>query len=165
VTTEIPTPFDRFRETVRREWIDYNGHLNVAYYVLIFDHATDAFFDYLGVNDDYRARANCSIFALEDHLTYVGEVKLGDNLRITSQLIAHDHKRVHFFHRMYHADQGYVAATYESMNLHVDLGTRRSAPFPAEMQRHIDAVGRAHAALPRPEEVGRGISLDRPRRR
>lgn len=165
MTTEIPAPFDRFRETVQKEWIDYNGHLNVAYYMLVFDHATDDFFDFLGINDAYRARINCSIFALEDHLTYSGEVKLGDKLRITTQLIANDTKRVHFFHRMFHADQGYLAATYESMNLHIDLGTRRGTPFPPDVQAHIDAVARAHSRLERPEQVGRGISMEKPKRR
>ncbi|MBI3451347.1 MAG: thioesterase family protein [Rhodospirillales bacterium] len=158
---QIPAPFDRHRETVRPEWIDYNDHMNVAYYVLVFDHGTDAFFELLGIDEGYRRRTGHSTFAMEQHVAYVGEVKVGDELRVTTQLIGHDEKRLHFFHRMYHARDGYLAATSELMGLHVDLAGRRAAPFPPEVLATIRRVAAAHAGLPRPEELGQTIGLRR----
>lgn len=81
-------------ESVRTEWIDYNGHMNVAYYVLAFDHATDAFLDYLGMDEHYRDERRCSVFTAEAHVTYDREVRLGDPLRFTTQLLDWDAKRV-----------------------------------------------------------------------
>lgn len=160
---QIPVPFDRHRATVRPEWIDYNGHMNVAYYVLAFDQATDTFFDFLGVGEAYRKATGFSFFALEQHVTYQGEVKLGDPLRISTQLLGHDAKRIQFFHRMYHAGTGRLAATIEDLGLHVDLTTRKAVAFPADIQARLAAVAAAHAVLPRPAEAGRGIVLG-PRR-
>jgi acyl-CoA thioester hydrolase len=155
----IPAPFDQFRTEVRPEWIDYNGHMNVAYYVLAFDHGTDVFWTYLGIGEDYLRRTNGSTFALEMHVTYQGEVKLGDPLRITSQLLDFDAKRLHFFHRMYHAGEGYLAATMECVSLHVSLDTRRGAPFPQDRLDWLARVKAAHDALGRPPEAGRSVGL------
>jgi acyl-CoA thioester hydrolase len=157
----IPTPFDRFQTTVREEWIDYNGHMNVAYYVLVFDHATDVLWNYLGIGEEYLKRTNNSTFMLESHITYQDEVRLGDAVRVTSQLLGADAKRLHFLHRMYHAEKGYLASTLESVSLHVSLATRRAAPFPEDRQNFLARVLAAHGALGMPEEAGRRISLDR----
>jgi acyl-CoA thioester hydrolase len=158
---EIPTPFDRYQAEIRPEWIDYNGHMNVAYYVLLFDYATDALWSYLGIGEDYLKRTNHSTFALESHITYRGEVKLGDSVRVTSQLLGVDTRRLHFFHRMYHSDQGYLAATLESVCLHVSMATRRAAPFPEDRQAFLGRVFAAHQSLGVPEDAGRRISLER----
>lgn len=157
----IPMPFDRCRTEVRQDWIDYNGHMNVAYYVLAFDHGTDTFWDYLGIGEAYLKRTNNSTFALEAHVTYQGEVRLGDPLRITSQLLGFDAKRIHFFHRMYHAEEGYLAATMECVSLHVSLDTRRGAPFPEDRQAFLGKVKAAHDALGIPAEAGRAVGLQR----
>jgi acyl-CoA thioester hydrolase len=157
----IPAPFDRYETDIRPEWIDYNGHMNVAYYVLVFDYATDAFWSYLGIGEEYLKRTNNSTFALESHIIYQGEVRLGDRVRVTSQLIGLDAKRLHFFHRMYHAEKGYLAATLESVCLHVSLATRRAAPFPDDRQAFLDRVFAAHRSLGIPEESGRRIGLER----
>ena len=156
---EVPTPFDRYRTEVLREWIDYNGHMNVAYYVLVFDFGTEAFWDYLGIGEDYLKRTNNSTFALESHVTYQGEVRLGDPLRITSQLLGFDAKRIHFLHRMFHAEKGYLAATLECVSLHVSLGTRRSLPLPDDRLALLARVKAAHDALGVPEEAGRSVGL------
>lgn len=159
MTTAFPAPIDRHREHVRPEWIDYNGHMNVAYYVLVFDHGTDVLFDALDIGAAYRARSNCSLFAMESHITYVAEVKEGDELRVTTQFLGHDDKRIHFFHRMFHARDGYLAATSELLGLHVDLARRRAAPFPQDVQHRLRAVSASHAKLLRPPELGRVIAL------
>ncbi len=154
-------PLDLLRESVREEWLDYNGHMNVAYYVLVLDRATDIFMDAIGVDAAYRARAKGSLFALEQHVIYLDEVRLGDSLRVTTQLVDHDDKRVHYFHRMYHGEKGYLAASGEFLSVHVDLGARRSRPFPPEITARIKRMKAAHTALSRPEEVGRSIGIRR----
>lgn len=161
---EIEAPFDQHRTEVPQEWIDVNGHMNVAYYVLAFDHATDIFFDYIGLDDDYRNKTGGSTFAVESYVTYQREVMLGDPLRVTTQLIAYDSKRLHFFHRMYHATEGYLAATSEWLNLHIDLNVRRVSPMPEGIQERLAAIWAKHKALDLPKEVGRSVrSIEMPR--
>ena len=154
---ESIAPFDEYRAEVLPEWIDYNGHMNVAYYVLAFDYATDAFFDYIGLDSDYRRTTGCSTFAVESHVTYQREVVKGDPLRFTTQLLAYDSKRLRFFHRMFHATEGHLAATSEWLNLHVDLSVRRVGPMPTAIQDRLAAIWEEHRKLPRPEEVGQAI--------
>lgn len=161
MTLVIPAPLDEHRDTVRPEWIDYNGHMNVAYYVLVFDRATDVWFEHLGLGEDYRTRSGCSIFALELHVVYLAELKLGDPLRVTTQLLDHDEKRLHFFHRMYHAERGAGAAGLEIMVMNIDLATRKARAFPPDVTARIEAVAAAHAALPRPPEAGRVMGIKR----
>jgi len=154
-------PIDRHREIVRPEWIDYNGHMNVAYYVLVFDHGVDTFFDLLGIGEDYRRAANCSTFALESHICYLREVHEGDSLRVTTQLLDCDDKRIHYFLAMYQADKGYLAATAETISIHVDMVARRSAPFSDAIRRRLQELREAHAELPRPPQAGRTIGIRR----
>jgi len=153
----IAAPLELHRDKVRPEWIDYNGHMNVAYYVLAFDYATDALFDYLGLDTAYRERSGNSTFAVEAHVTYRRELTTGDGLRFTTQLLGYDAKRLHFIHHMYHADEGFLAATAEWLSLHVDLTARRVSPFPEEILARLAEVMAAHGSLPAPAEVGRVI--------
>ena len=155
----INAPLELWRETVLPEWIDYNGHMNLAYYVLIFDHATDAFFDSVGLGWHYRDTANCSTFAAETHVTYDGEVTEGAEVRCTTQLLDYDEKRLHYFHRMYHAEEGFLAATTELISLHMDLAIRRVTPMPTEIQANLERVAAAHRGLDKPEQAGRVIGI------
>ena len=150
------------REVVRPEYIDWNGHMNVAYYVLVFDHATDALFDYIGLDEAYRKANGYTTFTLEAQVTYQREVLEGDPLRITTQVLDFDHKRAHYFHRMHHAEEGWLAATNELLSLHIDTGKRRSTPFPEEIVARWAEAHAAHAALPRPPEAGRPMGIRRP---
>ena len=160
-TSTIPAPFDEYATEIRPEWIDYNGHMNVAYYVLVFDYATEAFWNYLGIGEEYLKRTGNSTFALESHITYQGEVKLGERVRVASQLLGVDAKRLHYMHRMYHADKGYLASTLECVSLHVSLTTRRGAPFPADRMAFLERVLTAHRRLALPAEAGRSVGLHR----
>ena len=154
-------PLPIHRAAVQPAWIDYNGHMNVAYYVLAFDHATDRLFDLLDLGVDYVRRTNGSAFVLETHVTYAQEVKLGDPLAFDAWLLDADEKRLHLFFEMRHADAGFLSATSELMCLHVDLATRRSAPFPADIRQRIAAVKAAQADLARPPQVGGRIAIRR----
>ncbi len=148
-------------EAVRPEWIDYNGHMNVAYYVLAFDHATDRLLDLLDLGADYVGRENMSFFVLETHVRYLREVRLGDSMAFTLHLIDSDAKRLHYYLEMRHAGKGFLAATSEQLGMHIDLEARKSAPFPAAAAERIAAIAAAHAALPRPDGVGASIAIRR----
>jgi len=155
----VDAPLTLHREAVRPEWIDYNGHMNVAYYVLAFDHATDAFLDFVGVGVDYARRTSFSTFSAEAHITYSREVREGDPLRFTTQLLGYDSKRLHYISHMYHDSEGFLAATNEWMSLHVDLGARRVAPWPAEVMARLAEIMESHGRLPPPPEVGRVMAV------
>jgi acyl-CoA thioester hydrolase len=148
-------------DIVRPEWIDYNGHMNVAYYVLAFDYATDAFLDYIGLTRDLKLVGNSTTFALDVNVSYKREVLEGDPLRFTTQLIDADEKRLHFFHQMFHADDGYLAATYEVLSVHVDLNTRRIAPMPDDLRHRVETLRMDHQNLATPDAVGRKLGIRR----
>jgi acyl-CoA thioester hydrolase len=154
-------PLDVYRTAVPADWIDYNGHMNIAYYMLVFDRASDVLFDRLDVGPAYRKRSNHTLYVLEAHVTYERELKEGDTLRVTAQLIDADAKRLHFFFAMHHAEQGYVAATTEMLALHVDLAGPRSAPLGADQQSAIEALLAEHRSLARPAQLGRVIGIRR----
>jgi len=158
----MPTqPLDVYRGAVPADWIDYNGHMNIAYYMLVFDRASDVLFDRLGIGAAYRQRSNHTLYVLEAHITYERELKEGDTLRVTAQLIDADAKRLHFFFAMHHAEQGYVASTTEMLALHVDLAGPRSVPLAAEQQSAIDRLLTEHRGLERPAQLGRVIGIRR----
>ena len=156
---KIQTPLALHSEPVLPEWIDYNGHMNVAYYVLAFDHATDEMLDYLRLTHDHKIKANSTTFVADMNITYIQEVHEGDPLRFTTQILGCDEKCLHFWHEMYHAEKGYLAATNELLSLHINLAERRVGPMPAEIFEWISAVRDAHAALPRPGGMGRVIGV------
>lgn len=155
------TPFTACRLSVSPDWIDYNGHMNVGYYGVAFDKATDALLDHLGLGEEYRNQFNASMFIVEAHMTYDREVSEGDLLRFETRVLDADDKRLHMFHTMYHESEGYLAATNELMGLHVDLTRRRSAPFPEAARERIVKLARAHAGLDRPAQRGRIIGIRR----
>ncbi|MGY8957968.1 MAG: thioesterase family protein [Alphaproteobacteria bacterium] len=148
-------------DVVRPEWIDYNGHMNVAYYVLAFDYATDAFLDHIGLSREFKESVNSTTFALDMNVSYKREVLEGDPLRFTTQLIDVDEKRLHFFHQMFHATEGYLSATNEVLSVHVDLDTRRISPMPDALSQRVGAVWKQHRDLPKPEAVGRTLGIRR----
>lgn len=155
----IAAPFDAYRDVVRAEWIDNNWHMNMGYYVVVFDLATDEFLRWVGLDEAHRRERRVTTFCLEAHVTYHREVRAGDPLRFTTLLLAHDAKRIHYLHEMYHATQGYLAATNELMSLHVSEATRRGAPMAPEILARLARIQKAHDALPRPPQVGRAVGL------
>lgn len=155
---DIPTPYTGATAVVLPQWIDYNGHMNVGYYHVAFDMASEPFFEFLGFTPEFRKRTNGSTFALESHLSFVRELKVGEPIRYEARLLDFDSKRLHFYQEMFHGTEGWLAATYESLSVHVDMNLRRTAPMPDELMQRLDAVRTAHAALPRPWQVGHVIS-------
>jgi acyl-CoA thioester hydrolase len=146
-------------DTVRPEWIDSNGHMNLAYYVVVFDLATDRLYDALGIGNAYREATGNSCFTAETHTIYEREVKVGDGLRVATTLLGADAKRLRYFHEMFHAVEGHRVAAQELLALHIDMRVRRVAPFPPDRLAAIDAALRARGNRPSPPGVGRRIAL------
>lgn len=149
--------------TVLPEWIDINNHMNVAYYVLAFDEAVDKLWNRFGMTEEHVRTRRTSTFAVESHVTYQGELQLGEPYVVTSQVVAYDEKRIHQFQRMYHEESAALAATCEWMNLHVDLSTRRVAPWTDELLDGIADFVAGQGDWPLPEELGRRMRVARPR--
>lgn len=144
---------------VEPQWVDHNGHLNMAWYHVLFDRAIDEAFGLVGLNPDYTATRGLSFFAAECHILYRRELASGDIVRITLHLIAHDEKRLHFHMEMHHATQGWIAAATENLALHVDMASRRVTPFPTDIRASLAVMQAAHDRLKRPENLGRVIGF------
>src|SRR5438477_6111334 len=125
---EEPAPFDGYRDVVRPEWIDHNRHMNMGYYLVVFDFATDEWLRHIGLDQAHRDAHGVTTFCLEAHVTYHREAREGDPLRFTTWLLDHDAKRIHYLHEMFHTVEGYLIATNELMTLHVNRETRRGSP-------------------------------------
>ncbi len=142
-------------------WIDYNGHLNMAYYNVLFDRAVDQVYEPLGIGLNYVKNEKRSFFTAEVHLRYLRELHAGDPVRVTMQILGCDEKRLHYFEQLIHAEEGWLAATSEQLALHVDMAGPRVAPFPPDILARIEAMRAAHAGLPMPERAGRAIGIRR----
>ena len=156
-----PAPFFLHSERVRRDWIDYNGHMHEAYYVLVFANATDALYDHLGMGAHYREKHKASIYTLESHTNFLREVGVRVPLRVTTQVLGVDDRRMHVFHAMYSGETRDLLATTEVMLLHVDTGGAevRASPFPRAVAERLEGVMEEHSQIARPEQTGRVISL------
>ena len=155
----FPAPFDRYRGEVLPEWIDANDHMNLAYYTVLFDYATDALFDAVGIGREYKDSTNHGTFAVETHNLYERELLLGERVRIVTQILGMDDKRLHLGHEMFMLKGGQRAATQELMYLHVDLAARRVVPFPPAVRERVAAAASAHSKLPLPDWTGRRIEM------
>lgn len=151
------TAFEGNRQFVKPEWIDYNGHMNVAYYMMAFDLALDDILDHVGFHRDYKKRKNITTFVGDFHIHYRRELREGDPLRITQQLVGLDRKRIHICQSMYHADEHYLAAQSEIMQLHIDQANRRVSPMDDESFAMFTSLYHAHRHLDKPEQLGRMI--------
>ncbi|BDM71030.1 4-hydroxybenzoyl-CoA thioesterase [Streptomyces nigrescens] len=142
-----------FRQTVRDDWIDYNGHLSEAYYVLVFGFATDALMDASGLDAAYRERTGCSLYTVEAHVRYLREVARGSELTVRTAVLGVDGRKLRLLHEMFVGEPaGDPVATEELFVLHVDRSGGRAAPLPDATRERL-----AGLAVPEPEWAGRGI--------
>ena len=153
-------PFLTQTLTIEPGWIDYNDHLNMGYYTVLFDRAADEAFEGFGFGQDYISRTNHTTFSGEFHLRYLREVKLGDRLRSTFYLIDYDEKRFHTFQELYHED-GWISATGEGLTLHVNLDGPKVTPMPDDIMARIKSMADTHAAQPRPDGISRRVGIPR----
>src|SRR5213078_2801991 len=154
-----PAPFLASVMQIEPQWIDYNGHLNMAYYNVMFDRAIDELWLKLGIGPGYMRQRQGSTFTAECHVRYLREIHLGDPVQVTIYLLGADEKRLHTFEELRHAKEGWLSATSENMTIHVDMNTRKTAPFPLDIKARIDAVAKAHAGVMRPEGIGRKVAM------
>ncbi len=160
-TAHISTAHISTVMAIESQWIDYNGHFNMAYYGVLFDRAADQMFAELGLGSDYVKATNNSFFTLETHCSYLREVQATDIVTIASQIIDHDHKRVHYVQHMRLPDATQVACILEVMVSHVDLNTHKTSNFPDDVKARIDTMAAEHKSLPVPAQVGRKIGIPR----
>jgi acyl-CoA thioester hydrolase len=154
-----PAPFLSSVMQIEPQWIDYNGHLNMAYYNVMFDRAIDELWLRLGIGPGYLRERNGSTFTAECHVRYLREIHLGDPVQVSILLLGADEKRLHTFEELRHAGEGWLSATSENMTIHIDMNARKTAPFPADIRARIVAVVNAHQAVPHPDSVGRKIAM------
>jgi acyl-CoA thioester hydrolase len=154
-----PAPFLSSVMQIEPQWIDYNGHLNMAYYNVMMDRAIDELWLQLGIGPTYMKERHASTFTAEAHVRYLREINLGDPVRVSVWLLGGDEKRLHTFEELRHATEGWLSATSENITLHIDMSVRKVAPFPPDIRARIQAVADAHAAIPRPKGVGRRVEM------
>lgn len=130
------------------QFLDDMGHMNVAWYMHLFDRATWALLLGLGFSRDYIEQHHAGAFAAEQHVKYLAELRLGDRLEIRSRLLSASARRIHFVHFMSHTPSGRLAARLEGIGVHVDLSARRATRFPPEFSEKLAAMQATHAALP-----------------
>ena len=162
ITANAPLPPAPFLSSVMQiepQWIDYNSHLNMAYYNVMFDRAIDQLWLELGIGPAYMKERRNSTFTAECHVRYLREIHLGDPVQVSVLLVAADEKRLHTFEELRHATEGWLSATSENMTVHIDMEKRKTAPFPADIQARVAEVLSAHAAVARPEGIGRKIAM------
>lgn len=147
--------------TVRPEWIDLNGHLNLAYYHVLFDQAAGDELDALGLLREEVATTRRSTFVAESHVVYVRELHEGASVFVTTRIVDFDEKRMHIFQELHHAD-GWLAATLEAMVLSIDLTGPKVAAWAPPVFERIKAGAALQAALPAPAGIGRRVGIVRP---
>ncbi|MCW8886293.1 MAG: thioesterase family protein, partial [Motiliproteus sp.] len=134
-------------------------HMNVAYYVLAFDQATDAFLENINLGPGYVEATNRSVFVVDMNVTYKREVRQGAPLYVTTQLLDCSDKKIRLFHQMFHESEGFLAATNELLLVHVDMENRKGCPFPEKALNRLGEIGRYHHSFEQPEDVGRVLGI------
>src|SRR5699024_12409904 len=137
---------------VREDWIDYNGHLSEAYYVLVFGFATDTAMDALGLGAGYREETGCSLYTVEAHVRYLQEVDRGARLNVRTLLVGDAEKKLHLAHEMHVGED--LVATEEILGIHVDQDEGRAMILPEATR----AAAAKHRTRP-PAWVGRSIRI------
>ena len=154
-----PAPFLSSVMQIEPQWIDYNGHLNMAYYNVMMDRAIDELWLKLGIGPTYMKERHGSTFTAECHVRYLREIHLGDPVQVSIWLLGADEKRLHTFEELRHATEGWLSATSENMTMHIDMSVRKVAPFPPDIRARIADVVKSHAGLSRPEGIGRSVGM------
>jgi acyl-CoA thioester hydrolase len=157
----FPAPFRGYETAVKPEWIDFNGHMNLAYYLVICDHALDLICAAWDLDWAYTRRTDHGTFAAETHTLYEQELLEGDRVSVHTWVIGADAKRFHVAHELYRASDNARACCWEALMLHVDLGQRKVVPMPQTQLDAVMAAAAAHAEAGLPDWTGRRVQLRR----
>ena len=155
----ITSPLKLYQDVVRENWIDYNGHLNDGYYAVSFGIAVEDFLKHVDLHTDYLAETDCTIYTAEAHINYLRELKVATKIEVTCQVLSFDAKRIHLYQEMFNAEEGYLAATYEGMFLHVNQAISKVTPMPEDRQATLANILAEHDKLGTPERAGRAIGI------
>jgi acyl-CoA thioester hydrolase len=150
-----------FKSPVLADWIDYNGHMNDAYYVIAFSKAIDAFMLLIGIDEKFRLENHSSIYTLQSMVHYIREVVEREPIVIKGQLLESNGKKIRLFMTMYHEESNVELATLETLLLHVNTQLHKSMNFLPAIQSVIDSMQVSHNTLPNPALAGNAIRLQR----
>ena len=139
------------------EWIDYNGHMSEGFYGVVFGNASDEYLTRMGFDEHYRTTTGGSFYTVETHIVFVDELAPDTALAVDTTVAGADPKRVHLFHELRRVDDEALAATQESMMLHVDTNIDRVAPMADGLYVVLRADADAHAGLLPTGTTGRAI--------
>ena len=156
--SDVPTPYEYFG-TVKEDWLDENGHMNVAFYMSAFDDGGEVFFQDPGIGWDYTRQGEFTIFVVSSKVDYRQELFRGDPFFVTTRLLDFNEKLVHTYYEIGHRDSSYIAATAEILYAHVSFATRKSAPFDQSIISRLEQIREAHASLPSIPSLGAGIGI------
>lgn len=150
---ELDKPLALYFAKVHSDWIDYNGHMSESFYLYAFGDASDALFQYIGIDNDYRLGGQ-SFYTVETHINYYLEASENEPLEFTTQILGLDSKRLHIFHQMFHGESGQLLATTEQMLIHVDMNKARASEIDQSVFRILQKIWNKHEKLPSPKQKG-----------
>ena len=156
---DVPVPYVGFA-TVKPEWQDANGHMNMGHYTSAFDLGSCSMFDDIGLGWGYTESGEGSIFTASASIDYRRELLADAPLEMTTLLIAYDRRRIHIYQEMFHREARYLAAQAEFMFVHVSLESRRMTPVPDFASQRLAQIMTVHSQTPRPAFLGRAVGLD-----
>lgn len=149
-------------QTVKQQWIDYNGHMNIAYYTMAFDQAFDAFLsEQFGVDEKYIKHNQIGPFALQSQYTYLAEMHEGETFSTSVRVFDYDYKRIHLFSEIYRGRDNLLSATCESLSMNVNLQSRKSEAYPNDILKMIEDSYQSTKHLPVPQQIGQQIGIRR----
>ncbi|MBT3457852.1 MAG: 3-hydroxyacyl-CoA dehydrogenase [Thiotrichales bacterium] len=151
-------PLALYNAKVDPDWIDYNGHMSESFYLYAFGDASDALFQYIGIDNNYRM-AGQSFYTVETHINYYLEASEGEPLKFLTQVLGLDSKRLHIFHQMFHGDTGDLLATTEQMLIHVDMKKAKASEIDHDVFSILEKVWDSHQKLPSPKQKGRVMEI------
>jgi acyl-CoA thioester hydrolase len=154
----LATPPISYRATIPDDWLNIVGHVGMAFYLMLFDASSLAFFESIGVDAAYRQKGN-TFFAAETHIVYEQELHRGDTVIIATTIIAADEKRIHLAQEMYREGETARICLQEVVFLSIEIASRRVAPWWPEAVAHIARTLAAHSTLPRPAKLGRAVGI------
>ncbi|MDC3334218.1 thioesterase family protein [Candidatus Pelagibacter sp.] len=125
-------------QIIKKEWTDYNNHMNMAYYVLVFDQIWEIILEKFKMGEQSAKTTNMSTMVVETHTTYNNEVKEGDEVEINLSFFDHDKKRLHYKLEMIEKSSKKLSATLEMLSLYIDLNKRKVAEFEEEKVKLMD---------------------------
>ena len=155
---ELDKPLALYFAKVHSDWIDYNGHMSESFYLYAFGDASDALFQYIGIDNDYRLEGQ-SFYTVETHINYYLEASENEPLEFTTQILGLDSKRLHIFHQMFHGESGQLLATTEQMLIHVDMNKARASEIDQSVFRILQKIWNKHEKLPSPKQKGRVMQI------